>query len=144
MGWLARLLAALTPPRREPPAPSEDPEDPADPADEEGPDPGDVAVVPIDGEIDLHHFAPRDVPSVVDEVLRASREKGLSEVTIIHGRGKGVQRQVVWRILEKHPAVEGFAPAVGARGLGATVATLRPPRPARRGGGRGGGPRRRA
>lgn len=134
MGWLARLLAALTPSRRAAPAPVE--ED----AEEEGPDAGDVAVVPIDGEIDLHHFAPRDVPSVVDEVLRASREKGLSEVTIIHGRGKGVQRQIVWRILERHPAVEAFAPAGGARALGATVATLRP---AQAGGGRRGGRHRR-
>ena len=85
-----------------------------------------AAPLPLEDAIDLHHFAPRDVPSVVDEYLRAAREAGFAEVTIIHGRGKGVQRQVVQRILAAHPAVEGFGPASGARATGATVARLRP------------------
>lgn len=87
--------------------------------------PGGAAVVPLEDAIDLHHFAPRDVPSVVDEYLRAAREAGLREVTVIHGRGKGVQRQVVARVLAAHPAVEGFGPASGARATGATVVRLR-------------------
>ncbi len=124
MSWLRRLWTAVVgPPAAARAAGGEDEGDDAPEHDAEA-----VAVVPIEGEIDLHHFHPRDVPSVVDEVLRASRNKGLAEVTIIHGRGKGVQRQVVQRILERHPAVAGFAPAAGARGLGATVATLRPRR----------------
>lgn len=97
-----------------------------DDADEPAPG-GDVAPLPLEDAIDLHHFAPRDVPSVVDEYLRAAREAGLAEVTIIHGRGKGVQRQVVRSILERHPAVASFGPATGARATGATVARLAPP-----------------
>lgn len=96
--------------------------------------PGGAAVLPIEDAIDLHHFAPRDVPSVVDEYLRAAHEVGLREVTVIHGRGKGVQRQVVQRVLAGHPLVESFGPASGARATGATVARLRA----------GGGHRRRA
>ena len=87
--------------------------------------PGGAAVVPLEDAIDLHHFAPRDVPSVVDEYLRAAQEAGLREVTVIHGRGKGVQRQVVARIAADHPAVESFGPAAGARATGATVVRLR-------------------
>ena len=83
-----------------------------------------VLVVPIEASIDLHHFAPRDIPSVVDEYLREAAEKGLTEVRVIHGRGKGVQRQRVQKQLSRHPLVIAFS----SDGLGSTLATLRPPR----------------
>ncbi|MCU0255187.1 MAG: Smr/MutS family protein [Vicinamibacterales bacterium] len=81
-------------------------------------------VVPIEHELDLHAFAPRDVPSVVDEYLRAAREKGLREVRLVHGRGKGVQRAVVHRLLSGHPLVDGFHDDPRAH-LGATLVRLR-------------------
>jgi hypothetical protein len=81
----------------------------------------DVHVVAIEDTIDLHHFHPRDVPSVVDEYLLAAQEKGFRDVRVIHGKGKGVQRQRVQTILAKHPAVVAFQ----SDGLGSTRVTLR-------------------
>jgi DNA-nicking Smr family endonuclease len=80
--------------------------------------------VPIEDALDLHPFAPRDIPSVVEEYVRAAREAGLREVRLIHGRGKGVQRGIVQAALEKNPLVERFDDAPGSH-LGATVAVLR-------------------
>ena len=79
--------------------------------------------IPIEGSLDLHAFQPRDIPSVVEEYVRAAHEAGLREVRLIHGRGKGVQRGIVQSVLEKHPLVESFFDA-GETHLGATVAIL--------------------
>jgi DNA-nicking Smr family endonuclease len=79
--------------------------------------------IPIEAQLDLHTFAPRDIPSVVDEYIRAAHERGLRDVRLIHGRGKGVQRGIVQHALEKHPLVEEFWDAPEAH-LGATVARL--------------------
>ena len=73
-----------------------------------------------------------DIPSVVEEYVRAAHEAGLREVRLIHGRGTGVQRGIVQAALERHPLVEtlprrarvapggdgGGADAVGDRGSG--------------------------
>ena len=80
--------------------------------------------VPIDDQIDLHTFAPRDVASVVEEYINAAHEAGLREVRVIHGRGKGVQRGIVQQVLEQHPLVVEFWDALETH-LGATVARLR-------------------
>jgi DNA-nicking Smr family endonuclease len=79
--------------------------------------------IPIEPQLDLHTFHPRDIPSVVDEYIRAAHEAGLREVRLIHGRGKGVQRGIVQNALEKHPLVEEFWDAAESH-LGATVARL--------------------
>jgi DNA-nicking Smr family endonuclease len=79
--------------------------------------------VPIEGSLDLHPFQPRDIPSVVDEYVRAAHEAGLREIRLIHGRGTGVQRGIVQARLEKHPLVESFHDAPESH-LGATVAVL--------------------
>jgi len=81
--------------------------------------------VPIEDSIDLHAFAPRDIPSVVEEYVRAAHEAGFREVRLIHGRGKGIQRGIVQAALEKHPLVVTFYDAPEAH-LGATVAELTP------------------
>lgn len=84
------------------------------------------ARVPITAELDLHTFAPRDVPTVVDEYLREAQAAGLTEVRIVHGKGIGVQREAVARVLATHPAVAAHAPAPAHRGhWGATVVVLR-------------------
>ena len=84
-------------------------------------------VVPITGELDLHTFAARDVASVVEEYLEACREKGLLRVRVVHGRGRGVQRAVVHRLLRSLPGVVSFADAPPASGgWGATVIDLTP------------------
>jgi dsDNA-specific endonuclease/ATPase MutS2 len=83
--------------------------------------------VPIEDALDLHAFAPRDVPSVVDEYLREAYARGFSEVRLIHGRGVGVQRRIVQSVLGKHPLVARYADAPAERGgPGATLVWLAP------------------
>ena len=84
---------------------------------------GDEHHFPIENEIDLHTFQPRDIPSVVEEYVTAAHEAGLREVRVIHGRGKGIQRGIVQAILEKHPLVAAFYDAPESH-LGATVVVL--------------------
>jgi DNA-nicking Smr family endonuclease len=64
--------------------------------------------VPIEDSIDLHTFQPKEIHIVVEEYLYQALQKGFCEVRIIHGRGIGVQRQIVHSLLEKHPAVVSF------------------------------------
>ena len=80
--------------------------------------------VPIEDAIDLHSFAPQDVISVVDEYLRAAREAGFRQVRLIHGRGKGVQRADIQRLLRDHALVEQYWDAPESH-LGATLVRLR-------------------
>jgi len=76
--------------------------------------------------IDLHSFPPRDVPDVVDAYLEEAVEKGFTEVRLIHGRGIGVQRDRVQKLLARHSLVSGFHDAPPDRGgWGATVAYLK-------------------
>jgi dsDNA-specific endonuclease/ATPase MutS2 len=79
--------------------------------------------VPIEAEIDLHSFHPRDIPSVVEEYITAAVDAGFREVRLVHGRGRGVQRGIVQTALEKHPRVIQFADD-DASHLGATIARL--------------------
>lgn len=82
--------------------------------------------VPIEDVIDLHPFRPRDVKEVAEEYLLAAREKGFRQVRLIHGRGIGVQREILRSLLDRLDFVEEFhdADATGG-GWGATVVLLR-------------------
>lgn len=84
-----------------------------------------VTRIPLDGILDLHMFAPKDVASVVDEYLNACIEKGIFEVKIIHGKGKGVIRQTVHTLLKRHPLVVDFRLDSGPSGWGASIAHLK-------------------
>ena len=79
--------------------------------------------VPIEGAIDLHSFAPRDVGPVVDDYLEAAADAGFTEVRLIHGRGKGVQRAGIQQRLRGHPLVDRFWDAPDSH-LGATIVLL--------------------
>ena len=79
--------------------------------------------IPIEDALDLHPFAPKDIRSVVEEYVTAAWERGLREVRLIHGRGRGVQRGIVQQALERHPLVAEFWDAPESH-LGATVARL--------------------
>jgi len=79
--------------------------------------------VPIEPELDLHAFAPRDIASVVAEYIDAAAAAGIHEVRLVHGRGRGFQRGIVQAALERHPLVSAFDDAPGTH-LGATVARL--------------------
>ena len=82
--------------------------------------------LPIEDSLDLHTFAPRDVASVVEEYLIEAAARGFTEVRVIHGRGIGVQREIVRAVLTRHALVDSFADAPGERGgWGATVVRLR-------------------
>jgi DNA-nicking Smr family endonuclease len=67
--------------------------------------------VPIEDSIDLHTFQPREVAVVVEEYLYQAVARGFREVRIIHGRGVGVQREIVRSLLAKHPNVRSFQDA---------------------------------
>jgi hypothetical protein len=93
---------------------------------EEAIDPEAPVEVPVEDSIDLHSFPPRDVADVVDAYLEAAVEKGFTEVRLIHGRGIGVQRDRVQKLLARHSRVSGFHDAPPGRGgWGATIAYLK-------------------
>ncbi len=84
--------------------------------------------LPIEDALDLHAFAPKEVPSVVEEYLEQCRQAGMSEVRLIHGKGMGAQRAIVRRLLKSHPVVVSFVDAPPqAGGWGATLVQLKPP-----------------
>jgi dsDNA-specific endonuclease/ATPase MutS2 len=80
--------------------------------------------IPIEAELDLHAFAPADIVSVVVEYIDAAAARGLTEVRLVHGRGRGVQRAGVQAALEKHARVLEFWDDPASH-LGATIARLR-------------------
>ena len=91
------------------------------------PDPLEPVAIPIDGELDLHAFAPTDVLSVVAEYLDECRRRGILRVRLVHGRGKGVQRAAVRRLLSERHDVSCLTDAgPEAGGWGATIVALRP------------------
>ena len=95
--------------------------------DTDEPDPTEPFKIEVEDSIDLHSFPPRDVPDVVDAYLEEAVEKGFTEVRLIHGRGIGVQRDRVQKLLASHPLVSGFHDAPPERGgWGATIAYLKP------------------
>jgi len=86
----------------------------------------DEVVLPIEDHFDLHPFAPREIPEVVDAYLEAAVESGFVEVRVIHGRGKGVQKERVRKVLSASEWVEHFEEAPADRGgWGATIVRLR-------------------
>ena len=64
--------------------------------------------IPIEDSIDLHTFQPKEVSIVVEEYIYQAVRRGFQEVRIIHGRGIGVQREIVRSLLAKHPDVQSF------------------------------------
>lgn len=83
--------------------------------------------IPISDVFDLHSVPPRDVKAVVEEYLVEAHRLGFRALRIIHGRGIGVQREIVRSVLARTEFVEAFSDAPGeAGGWGATIVTLRP------------------
>jgi dsDNA-specific endonuclease/ATPase MutS2 len=82
--------------------------------------------IPITDVFDLHTVPPRDVKAVVEEYLLEARKLGLKALRIVHGRGIGVQREIVRSVLARTEFVADFGDAPAeAGGWGATVVTLR-------------------
>lgn len=78
---------------------------------------------PIDKVIDLHTFAPSDIKSVVEEYIWSAVKARFFEIRVIHGRGLGVQRAIVHKVLKLHPAVKDYWDAPESH-LGATIVVL--------------------
>jgi dsDNA-specific endonuclease/ATPase MutS2 len=75
--------------------------------------------------IDLHTISPREVRKVLEEYLAEARRAGFRSVRIIHGKGVGVQREIVRAILERTSFVRDWTDAPpAAGGWGATIAHL--------------------
>jgi DNA-nicking Smr family endonuclease len=82
--------------------------------------------IPVGNVFDLHTVPPRDVKAVVEEYLSEARRLGLRALRIVHGRGIGVQREMVRAVLSRTPFVEAFGDAPAeAGGWGATLVTLK-------------------
>ncbi|HEX8746758.1 MAG TPA: Smr/MutS family protein [Pyrinomonadaceae bacterium] len=81
----------------------------------------------ITDSIDLHTVRPREVRKVLEEYLLEARARGFRSVRIIHGKGAGVQREIVRGVLGRTPFVIEWTDAPPqAGGWGATVAHLSP------------------
>jgi hypothetical protein len=92
--------------------------DPYDPF----PDPVQIEITDV---FDLHSIPPRDVKHVLVEYLHQAHEAGFRSVRIIHGKGIGVQRETVRKVLARTAFVLEFSDAPpGAGGWGATIAHL--------------------
>lgn len=84
-----------------------------------------AVTLPLGDSLDLHSFRPDETADVVREYLAVAWAAGFGEVRIIHGRGQGVQRETVRRVLAASPEVAGYGDAPPERGgWGATVVRL--------------------
>jgi dsDNA-specific endonuclease/ATPase MutS2 len=82
--------------------------------------------IPISDVFDLHTVRPKDVEEVVEAYLEEANRLGLKSLRIIHGRGIGVQREIVRAVLARTPFVLSYQDAPPeAGGWGATIVTLR-------------------
>jgi DNA-nicking Smr family endonuclease len=78
--------------------------------------------IPIEDSIDLHAFLPKDVRDVARDYLVAARERGFTEVRLIHGRGQGVQRALIQQMLRSLDFVQRWHDDAH---LGATIVIFR-------------------
>lgn len=75
--------------------------------------------------LDLHSFRPQDIRAVVEAYLPEAHKKGFSVVRIIHGKGVGIQREIVRKVLSETDFVRSFKNAPEFSGSwGATIAVL--------------------
>jgi dsDNA-specific endonuclease/ATPase MutS2 len=82
--------------------------------------------VPITDVFDLHTVRPQEVEGVVEAYLEEANRLGIEAVRLIHGRGIGVQREIVRAVLARTPFVLSYRDAPPeAGGWGATLVTLR-------------------
>jgi DNA-nicking Smr family endonuclease len=84
--------------------------------------------IPIEDVLDLHTFRPQDIADLLENYFDECIKAGIFAVRVIHGKGKGIQKRQVQRILQNNPAVKSFKDAPPeAGGWGATLVQLKPP-----------------
>ena len=82
--------------------------------------------LPIDGVLDLHTFSPKEVANLLDDYVAECIKAEIYDLRIIHGKGKGILKDRVRKILAAHPMVESFSEApLEAGGWGATLVRLK-------------------
>ena len=92
-------------------------------------DANDAVELPIDGELDLHTFAPHEVKELVAQYVDEAADRGLFELRIVHGKGTGALKRLVHAVLQRHELVVAFRLGDETQGgWGATLVQLRPPR----------------
>ena len=84
---------------------------------------------PIDLEItdtlDLHAFRPQDTKAVLMAYLEEAYKMRFGMVRIIHGKGVGVQREIVSKVLDSTEFVRSYKTASEFSGSwGATIVTF--------------------
>lgn len=85
-----------------------------------------MAEYPIDGTLDLHQFSPKETRQIVDAYIDACLEKGVFKLRIVHGKGIGVQREIVQSFLSNDHRVSSYRQESGSGGgWGATVVDLK-------------------
>ncbi len=86
---------------------------------------GDVGQMPIDGTLDLHTFRPDEIGDLIPDYLELCRQRGIHEIRIVHGKGRGQLRRGVHAVLDRLPTVQSYALAPEGRGAwGATLVQL--------------------
>ena len=80
--------------------------------------------LPIDGILDLHHFQPSDLGSLIPEYIEACLEKEIYSLRIIHGKGTGALRRGVHALLERNPHVVSYGLATDKSSWGATLVEI--------------------
>jgi dsDNA-specific endonuclease/ATPase MutS2 len=83
--------------------------------------------IPIEDVLDLHTFRPQDIADLLENYFDECIKAGILSVRVIHGKGKGIQKKQVHRILQKSPQVKSYKDAPPeAGGWGATLVELMP------------------
>ena len=78
--------------------------------------------IEITDSLDLHSFHPKEIRAAVEAYLPEAHKKGFSVVRIIHGKGVGVQREIVRKVLSETDFVKSFKNAPEFSGSwGATI-----------------------
>jgi DNA-nicking Smr family endonuclease len=82
--------------------------------------------IDIEDVLDLHTFKPSDVPDLLEDYIIECVKAGIFSLRIIHGKGKGVQKKRVRKLLKINPKVKSFQDAPPeAGGWGTTLVELK-------------------
>lgn len=82
----------------------------------------DIVELPLEDSLDLHSFPAKEIKALVTDYLQEAYTAGFSEVRIIHGKGIGVQREIVRAVATRDPHVMSIhAAPEGAGSWGATI-----------------------
>lgn len=82
--------------------------------------------IDIEDVLDLHTFKAEDVPDLLEDYIFECIKSGIFSMRIIHGKGRGIQKKRVQKLLKKNSKVESFQDAPPeAGGWGATLVNLK-------------------